>query len=283
MKNSPIPHIPYTSLSNLIAISSGLTSTIYLGQDPYNNNYILKLFNSNNFENYMKEITFISSYKNIFPNTIIPIYSYGVITDESHIWYKKYYIIMEYSPLGDLVNLIEASNINELNIKDIFKQLLISVNHFHQIGFIHRDIKPENFLLFENGMIKLIDFGFCERKDKLTKVNMGTPGYIAPEILLINEYDNCREELNGEAIDVFSLGVIAFVLVTREFPFENANDKDECYKYIYNNEWDKFWECVNKESLCKEFKDMFKKMVCVDKNERWSIQQILECDWIKNE
>ena len=106
---------------------------------------------------------------------------------------------MEYSPLGDLVNLIETSNINQLNIKDIFKQLLISVNHFHQIGFIHRDIKPENFLLFENGMIKLIDFGFCERKDKLTKANMGTPGYIAPEILLINECDNCREELNGEA------------------------------------------------------------------------------------
>ena len=64
-------------------------------------------------------------------------------------------------------------------------------------------------------MIKLNYFGFCERKDKLTKVNIGTLGYIAPEILFINKYDN--EKLNGKASDVVNLDVITFVLVTGNF------------------------------------------------------------------
>ena len=279
-----IPKISYTSLTNLTQIASGLTADIYLGQGPDNKSYILKLFNEDCYDNYQNEIKFISTYNNAHPSTIIPIYSYGSIKNREDKWYNRFYIVMEYAPLGDLVNVIESSNISLTNAKAIFKQLLNCVKHFHQSGFIHRDIKPENFLLFENGDIKLTDFGFCESKSKLSLEKSGTPGYMAPEILELPENGNnvtTIVDLNGEAIDVFSLGVIAFILVTGELPFENADKEDECYKHIYNNDWDAYWQSINQEGLTMQFKEMFMKMVCYDKNERWSIHDILESDWIK--
>ena len=103
----------------------------------------------------------------------------------------------------------------------------------------------------------------------------GTPGYIPPEIL---ERD---EIIIPEAIDVFSLGVVAFILVLGEFPFENPSRNDPCYTFISEEKWEKYWNSVNSDFVSKEFKEMFQSMVAEQREKRPTIEEIKKCDWLK--
>jgi calcium-dependent protein kinase len=89
---------------------------------------------------------------------------------------------------------------------------LKAINHCHSLDICHRDIKPENILLGDNGSLKLIDFGLSEqvKKNKKMSTIVGTPYYIAPEVLKGNYNDKC---------DVWSLGVIMYILLSGYLPF----------------------------------------------------------------
>ena len=94
-------------------------------------------------------------------------------------------------------------------------------------NIIHRDIKPENLVFDENGYLKLADFGIARRyrKDKMLLDTSGTPGYMAPEILL-----NKTQNYN---VDYFSLGVVTYELVFQRRPYKGRNRKEIIEKMLY--------------------------------------------------
>jgi serine/threonine protein kinase len=131
---------------------------------------------------------------------------------------KYMYIVMEYMKYGDLRQKIKLNNNNNDKISEndamiIFIQLLLGVHYMHTNKIIHRDIKPANILMYHDKLVKLADFGFAIKlkKNKL-KEFLGTPYYIAPEIWEKKEYD--------EKIDIFSMGVVLYEILTFRRPFQ---------------------------------------------------------------
>ena len=118
----------------------------------------------------------------------------------------------------------------EPEIKFIFRQLADAINYCHSNSIVHRDLKLENVLLDESRNIKIIDFGFsivCPFDKKLT-IFCGTPSYMAPEIVAKKDYF-------GPPADIWSLGIMLYVMTFGVFPFKGVDDK-ELYKNILNCE-----------------------------------------------
>jgi calcium-dependent protein kinase len=156
---------------------------------------------------------------------------------ETYIDYRYVHIVMELSEGGELFDkIVEMHKFTEHQAADLMKKILSSVKHLHEHGICHRDLKPENFIFSdktEEAEIKLIDFGLSKRfgpnagndhsglgsvsmEDKMHTI-VGTPYYVAPEVLL-GSYDfSC---------DVWSLGVILFILLCGYPPFEGDNNKE---------------------------------------------------------
>lgn len=118
--------------------------------------------------------------------------------------------------------------------------MLQAVNYMHENGIVHLDLKPENILLDDDFNIKIADFGFsAEIKGQdgsgRLQVYPGTPEYMAPEVLLNIPYQ-------GNGADLFSLGVILFILYAGIPPFEIADPNAGLYKYISENKVNEFWK-----------------------------------------
>lgn len=132
-------------------------------------------------------------------------------------------IITEFANGGDLSQKIEKQKNKKEGFKedlilDYFTQICLALNHVHHHKVIHRDIKPQNIFLTKNGIIKLGDFGVSKQlrtKWELAKTLMGTPYYLSPEIINNKPYNN--------KIDIWSLGVLLYQLVTLKLPFEANN------------------------------------------------------------
>ena len=109
--------------------------------------------------------------------------------------------------------------------KGYMKKLLGACNHMHSQGVVHRDIKPENIMVHENGELKLIDFGLSKRqkegKKNQLKTVLGTPYYMAPEVL-DGKY-NCK-------CDIWGLGVLLYVFMSGYLPFQGENRNDVFFK-----------------------------------------------------
>jgi len=147
----------------------------------------------------------------------------------------NYYIAMEYAGKRNLVKYFEANkNIAIAKKKNIMRQMLIAVKYLHSIGIFHRDIKLENFVIDKEGIIRLIDFGYSEfdpHRLRHSKV-CGTPLYAPPELVFQQEYD-------GFKIDVWSLGVCYYAILSDKFPFDIDSirgsidsQKDSLYRKI---------------------------------------------------
>ena len=153
--------------------------------------------------------------------------------------------------LAEKVDLIEfftvgSSGFSEEIARHFFKQILEGLDHVHSHGFAHRDLKLENILVDQNYRLKLTDFGFIaplEGRDKsgFLKTRLGTMGYRAPEMKVQ------KEGYLGKNADVFSCGVILFMLLFRFFPFKEATSTDPIYKCIINNRADLFWRWHEKQ------------------------------------
>ena len=151
------------------------------------------------------------------------------------------YIVQELIPCGELFDYIKnCGSFSEPLARYYFKQMFSGLLHIYTRGFSHRDLKPENILLDANYNIKIVDFGFaCKISGRdgtgFNNSTVGTPGYMAPEIIE-------RKRYQGHVADIFSLGVILFCLVVGYPPFEYAMEDDPYYKYIYINRIDLFWK-----------------------------------------
>lgn len=118
--------------------------------------------------------------------------------------------------------------------------MLQGIHYIHSRGFSHRDLKPENILLDKNYNVKLVDFGFAcplEGRDGsgVNRSQIGTPGYMAPEILSKLAYQ-------GQVVDLFALGVILFIMKSGHPPFTQASEDDRYYQLIATNRSDLFWK-----------------------------------------
>ncbi|XP_022880393.1 CBL-interacting protein kinase 18-like [Olea europaea var. sylvestris] len=141
----------------------------------------------------------------------------------------KIYFVMEYAKGGELFHKVAKGRLNEDSARKYFQQLIIAVGFCHSRGVYHRDLKPENLLLDENGDLKVSDFGLSaltesKRQDGLLHTACGTPAYIAPEVISRKGYD-------GSKSDIWSCGVILFVLLAGHLPFYDSNLM-EMYKKI---------------------------------------------------
>jgi calcium-dependent protein kinase len=179
----------------------------------------------------------------------------------------KYYlhIVTEYFSGKDLYHeMMESKNtlFEEKKIKAILKRVLYALNYCHSLGIIHRDIKPENILICNTGL-KLVDFGFSKRKESHEKLHtiIGTPFYIAPEVLLGDYVSKC---------DVWSLGVVGFVLFYGFPPFSGETNS-EIYDKIINCEI-KFPDNPN---VSKTTKNFLKKCFEKDPSRRFSSVQAM--------
>lgn len=148
----------------------------------------------------------------------------------------KFYIVSELVTGGELYDyIIKTKKLTERQAANVIKQILLALNYMHQQDIVHRDIKPENILLApEEGTgrdalnVKLTDFGFAcfFKKDKGLKQVLGSPLYMAPEIVQEQTYDS--------KVDIWSVGVIAHILLSGCPPFFGKTKLD-IYRSIVND------------------------------------------------
>ena len=142
------------------------------------------------------------------------------------------------------------------------------MKYLHDIQICHRDLKLENILIDERNNLKLIDFGFsvCTPHDSKLKIFCGTPSYMAPEIVLKKEY-------NGFATDVWSLGVILYLILAGNHPFKGASER-ELYAKIGKGMYS------IPEHVPHDAKRLIVKMLTFDATKRPSIKEICTDKWV---
>ena len=137
---------------------------------------------------------------------------------------KQLYMIMELlngKPLNSYVYSKRSKRLIEKEALRIFTQVLSGIDYCHSLNITHRDIKMDNIYLDENLTAKILDFGFsiCAGPTQKLKIFCGTPSYMAPEIINKIEY-------LGPPADIWSLGILLYVMVVGKFPFRASTDRD---------------------------------------------------------
>ena len=192
------------------------------------------------------------------------------------------YLIMEYLPGGDFMNLlIEKDKLTEEEARFYIAELILAVETIHKLDCIHRYLKPDNILIDKNGHIKLSDFGLAKVSEKLSEYNanksqnnivkpsppklthkrneiscVGTAYYVAPEVLIKKGY--------GQEIDWWSVGIIFFEMLCGYAPFCDEETQRVCFKII-NHE--KYLQVPPEVKLSQEALDLINSMIC-DPNKR---------------
>ncbi|KAH9328526.1 hypothetical protein KI387_000634 [Taxus chinensis] len=133
----------------------------------------------------------------------------------------KIYFVMEYVKGGELFNKVQKGKLKEQEARKYFQQLISAVDFCHSRGVYHRDLKPENLLLDVNEDLKVSGFGLNAlpeqfRQDDLLRTTSGTLAYVAPEVIVKKGYD-------GAKADIWSCGIILFVLMAGYLPFHDPN------------------------------------------------------------
>ncbi|GLB40992.1 putative kinase-like [Lyophyllum shimeji] len=188
---------------------------------------------------------------------------YEVIATESSIW-----IVTELCCGGELFDyLAEKGRLSEDEARIMFGQLCLAVAYLHDNGIVHRDLKLENVLLDERCRVKLGDFGFTREFERgsFMETYCGTTGYASPEMLEGKKYQ-------GPEVDVWSLGVILYCLLTGTLPFDD-DDEDVMRQMIIQGDFE------DPEWLSTESRDLIKDILQKDVAKRFTIPQILAHPW----
>ncbi|KAG7458039.1 hypothetical protein MATL_G00233610 [Megalops atlanticus] len=184
----------------------------------------------------------------------------------------KLYLILELGDGGDMFDYImkHEEGLSEELAKKYFAQIVHAISYCHRLHVVHRDLKPENVVFFEKqGLVKLTDFGFSNKfqPGKKLTTSCGSLAYSAPEILLGDEYD-------APAVDIWSLGVILFMLVCGQPPFQEANDS-ETLTMIMDC---KYTVPAHVSVACK---DLINRMLQRDPKRRASLEEIENHAWLQ--
>lgn len=186
-----------------------------------------------------------------------------------------YYMVMELMSGGELFDrIVTKAYYNEKEARDVCKILLEAVSYCHQQNVAHRDLKPENLLLRavdNDHEVKIADFGFAKKvqRPKSLVTQCGTPGYVAPEILEGTPYDT--------QADMWSVGVILYILLGGYPPFMDANQR-ELFRKIRHADYEFHNEYWNPVSL--EAKGLIASLLVVNPDHRLNAQQALHHKWM---
>eukprot|EP01106_Pelomyxa_sp_JSP_P017678 TRINITY_DN741_c0_g1_i4.p1 TRINITY_DN741_c0_g1~~TRINITY_DN741_c0_g1_i4.p1 ORF type:complete len:342 (+),score=81.21 TRINITY_DN741_c0_g1_i4:63-1088(+) len=193
----------------------------------------------------------------------------------------SYYIVQQLVTGGELFDqIVRASHYTEQLTRKYLLQLVSAIQHVHEHNIIHRDIKPENILMSSadsaTATLLLADFGLATKladTEKLTKA-VGTPGYVAPEVLLTLEGGGPY----GPAVDVWAVGVIAYILLSGCAPFYHADD-GMSFELTLSGQVP--WPETPWNTISAEAKDLISKILVIDPAKRLTLQQILAHPWMK--
>lgn len=183
---------------------------------------------------------------------------------------RKIFFVMEYVTGGELFAKVLKGKLKEDVARKYFQQLISAVDFCHSRGVSHRDLKPENLLLDENGDLKVSDFGLSALPEQLTNDGLlhtqcGTPAYVAPEVLRRKGYD-------GAKADIWSCGVILYVLLAGFLPFQDENLM-RMYNKIFKAEYElPPWFSADARRLIS-------KILMVDPSRRITIPAITRLPW----
>ncbi|XP_037077285.1 calcium/calmodulin-dependent protein kinase type 1-like isoform X2 [Pollicipes pollicipes] len=186
----------------------------------------------------------------------------------------KVYLVMEIVTGGELFDrIVEKGSYTEKDASNLIRQVLAAVDFMHEQGVVHRDLKPENLLYFsqdEDSKIMISDFGLSKMEDSgIMATACGTPGYVAPEVLAQKPY--------GKAVDVWSIGVIAYILLCGYPPFYDENDAN-LFAQILKGEFEfdsPYWDDISDSA-----KDFIRQLMCVDAEKRFTCKEALQHPWI---
>ncbi|XP_065644468.1 serine/threonine-protein kinase SIK2 isoform X4 [Hydra vulgaris] len=179
------------------------------------------------------------------------------------------YIVTEYATKGEMFAYIDKhGKLQEHEARRLFWQILSAVEYCHKHKVVHRDLKTENLLLDENLNIKIADFGFSNyiEENELLKTWCGSPPYAAPEIFEGKEYD-------GPAIDIWSLGVVLYVLVCAALPFDGETIHDVRDRVLEGRFRVPYF-------MSSELEDLIRKILVKNPIHRYSLEQIKAHPWL---
>jgi len=184
------------------------------------------------------------------------------------------YIVMELMDGGELYEeIVKRKTFTEHDAAEIVRQLCDALAYLHQRGIVHRDLKLENLLLKKKSAleIKLADFGLSKLySGQALQTACGTPFYVAPDVLLGTGY--------GPSVDMWSVGVLLYVLLSGRLPFAADSDAELFRLIIAGN---LVWKSPQFDAVSADAKDLIKKLINTDSEARWNAKQAVEHPWIK--
>ncbi|CAG9759388.1 unnamed protein product [Ceutorhynchus assimilis] len=187
---------------------------------------------------------------------------------------SRFFLVMELVTGGELFDrIVEKGSYTEKDASDLIRQVLEAVDYMHEQGVVHRDLKPENLLYYspdENSKIMISDFGLSKMEDSgIMATACGTPGYVAPEVLAQKPY--------GKAVDVWSIGVISYILLCGYPPFYDENDAN-LFAQILKGEYEfhsPYWDDISESA-----KGFISNLMTVNVEKRFTCKQALAHPWI---
>ncbi|XP_017288072.1 calcium/calmodulin-dependent protein kinase type 1D [Kryptolebias marmoratus] len=185
------------------------------------------------------------------------------------------YLVMQLVSGGELFDrIVEKGFYTEKDASTLIRQVLDAVNYLHRMGIVHRDLKPENLLYFnpqDESKIMISDFGLSkmEGSGDVMSTACGTPGYVAPEVLAQKPY--------SKAVDCWSIGVIAYILLCGYPPFYDENDS-KLFEQILKADYEfdaPYWDDISDSA-----KDFISCLMEKDPAKRFTCEQALRHPWI---
>ena len=249
-------------------IKDGGYSKIYKAKSCYTGDFVaLKTIDKQSFQESVEDVLLM-----IRQTEVLKILKHRNLVSLYEIYEstKYFYLVMDYLPNGDLIErIIKQKRFKEEEALNIFAQLVDALYYMHQNEICHRDIRTEKILFDKNNKPKLVGFSYSSfyTKGKKNRDNYGSLCYACPEIIQNDFY-------NPELADVWSLGVVLYVMICGYLPF--SEDDDEKNKQLIIN-----GEVEYPPEISNKVKDLLRHMLDIDPNKRYNFLRIIRHPWFK--
>lgn len=275
---SEAPFYPFRGDIKAVQQISKSRHNIYLAFCSQNQrNYVMKTYSYSNGKicNTFHTESLIRFLKH--PNVISIIDSQDRKKDQFDKFFS--YNLMEYAPHGNLTELFAETEAykDKTLVRTVFRQLIEGIEFLHKKGVSHLDLKPANILIAEDYVLKISDFEFAHFEKENKILGKGTSGYRAPEL----KHGDCP---NPKAADIFSLGIILFVISMRIQPYiEDTEIQGNDLEVMFINQYSNYWKTISKisgaEIIDNDFMQLVWSMTKLDPEDRATIKEIKKSKW----